>query len=195
MCGNPIPSHLRSHLNHKRPSECGLPGCCQRASNYGFCSHDHFDRALKRNIIPPCEYGVEAVFVGHTGDYTAHLLRSSHEKHASVKKQFLDSWKKGDGLPRVERIYWIRMKPEILDTFEQTKRKIGSNVQRLFHGTSQSSNCFFGTNQSKPPCVDNSCRVCSIIRTSFDLIHVKRGEGGRAWAHQTQQLRYGVSYD
>jgi len=193
MCGHSIPTQFRSHLNHKRPSECGLPGCCTTVSHYGFCSQDHFERALRRNIIPPCEFGVEAVLVGHTGDYSAHLLRSSHEKHTSVKKQFLDAWKKGDVIPRVERIFWIRMKPEILEKFEQTKRKIGSNIQRLFHGTSQSSHCLFGTNQSKPPCLDKACRVCSIIRTSFDLIHVKRGEGGRAWAHQTQQLRYGVS--
>ena len=194
MCGNPIPLRLQNLLNHTRPSECGLPGCSRNASHYGFCSQDHFDRALERNIIPPCEYGVEAVLVGETGDYTAHLLRSSHPKHASVKKQFLDSWKKGNDVPRVERIFWIRMKPEILDIFDQTKRRIDNNVQRLFHGTSQSPTCYFGTNQSKPPCIDKSCRVCSIIRTSFDLVHVKRGEGGTAWAHQTRILRYGVSF-
>jgi hypothetical protein len=192
MCGYTIPSHLRNLLDHRRPSECGLPGCCKNAVHYGFCSQAHFDSALKRNIIPPCESGVEAVLVGQSGDYTAHLLRSEHPKHKSVKKQFLEEWKKGVVVPRVERIFWIRVKPEILEAFERTKRRIGSNVQRLFHGTSQSSSCFFGTNQSKPPCVDKACRVCSIIRTSFDLVHAKRGEGGTAWAHQTTQLRYGV---
>lgn len=194
MCGHKIPHNLRHLLNHNRPSECGMPGCCKSPSHYGFCSQSHFDLALEKNIIPPCERGVEAVLVGATGDYSIHLLRSKHPKHGSVKRQFVDSWKKTtDGYPRVERIYWIRMRPEILETFDLMKQQIGSNVQRLFHGTSQSSNCYFGTNPLKPPCNDKKCRVCSIIRTSFNLIHVKRGEGGKAWAHQTQQLRYGVS--
>jgi hypothetical protein len=193
MCGHKIPDNLRHLLNHNRPSECGMPGCCKSPSYYGFCSQSHFDFALEKNIIPPCERGVEAVLVGATGDYSIHLLRSKHPKHGSVKRQFVDSWKKTtDGYPRVERIYWIRMRPEILETFDLMKQQIGNNVQRLFHGTSQSSNCYFGTNPLKPPCNDNKCRVCSIIRTSFNLIHVKRGEGGKAWAHQTQQLRYGV---
>jgi hypothetical protein len=204
MCGHAMPQryqqlallHHRAQHGTNRPSECGMPGCCQRAVYYGFCSKPHMDRALKKNIIPPSEPGVEAVLVGHTGDYTAHLLRASHPKHASVKKQFLDSWKKKDeGFPRVQRIYWIRMRPEILQSFDAMKLQLENcNVQRLFHGTSQSSTCYFGTNPLEVPCLnDANCRVCSIIRNSFDLVHVKRGEGGQAWAHQTQQLRYGVS--
>jgi len=196
MCGKDVPTSLRHLLNHARPSECGMPGCCKKAIHYGFCSKLHFDLALEKNIIPPCESGIEAVLVGHTGDYSAHLLRSSHPKHASVKKQFLDSWKKTtEGYPRVQRIYWIRMAPEILENFDLMKLQLGNcNVQRLFHGTGQLSTCYFGTNPYKPPCNSKNCRVCSIIRTSFDLTHVKRGEGGKAWAHQTQQLRYGVRF-
>ena len=105
--------------------------------------------------------------MGDTGDYTAHLLRSAHPKHASVKKQFLASWEKqSSGIPTVERkwyqsfllivsilidfplsgIYWIRVRPEILEMFELSKLQ-NQNVKRLFHGTGQSPNCFFGTGE------------------------------------------------
>jgi hypothetical protein len=144
MCGQKMPANYKVNNSFER-SECGIPGCSKDASHYGFCTKAHFDLAVEKNIISPCDNGIEVVFVGSSGDYTAHLLRSSHPRHISVKKQFLTSWAKVDvGQPNVERIYWIRMKPEILENFEIQKRTIG-NVVRLFHGTMQSSKCLFGT--------------------------------------------------
>lgn len=192
MCGEAIPPSQVTVNSNLLRSKCGMPGCKDAPSYYGFCSKSHFDRALDKHLLPPSERGIEAVLVGPTGDFSAHLLQSVHPKHESVKKQFLDTWLKTDqGIPRVERIFWIRMRPEILDTFGLMKLQLGTNVKRLFHGTSQSSTCFFGTSPSKPPCTDKNCRVCCIIRTSFDLSQAKRGAGGTAWKHQTTQLRYG----
>jgi len=147
--------------------------------------------AEEKRIVPPSEDGVEVVYVGPTGDYTAHLLKSTHPRHASVKNQFRKSWKKlDDGLPRVERIYWIHVKPEIIAKFEALSKKIG-NVQRRFHGTSQNTKCEFGSNPSKHPCPGKKCPVCSICQNSFDIGQAKRGPGGTAWAQQVIPLRYG----
>ena len=103
MCGHEVPGTVILDTGGC-PSTCGIPGCVRAPSHYGFCSKAHFDMATEKRIIPPSERGVEVVFVGDTGDYTAHLLLKSHPKHASVKDQFLTSWQKMDfGLPRVER--------------------------------------------------------------------------------------------
>lgn len=190
MCGMAIPSSV-AISSTGRKSDCGIPGCSRGASHYGFCSSAHCELAVQKNIVSPSEGGIEVVFVGDTGDYTAHLLRVSHPKHASVKKQFLTSWKKrASGVATVERIYWVRVRPDILESFEATKLQLG-NVVRRFHGTTQSDSCFFGTIQSKPPCTDESCRVCSICRTGFDTSHIARGPGGSAW---NQNLRYGPGF-
>merc|ERR1712070_390882 len=106
------------------------------------------DLAVGKNILPPSEDGIEVVFCGGTGDYTAHLLRNVHPRHASVKNQFLKSWsKQSSGQPRVERIFWIRMNPTILERFQKVCEEKG-NVVRRFHGTSQDNTCYFGMNQS-----------------------------------------------
>ena len=102
MCGASVPAHIT--VVRGRQSACGIPGCGDSVSHYGFCSKKHFDLGNKRQIVPPAEDGVEVVFVGGTGDITAHLLRTSHPKHANVKAKFLESWlKKSSGKPRVER--------------------------------------------------------------------------------------------
>lgn len=189
MCGDTAPSQIA--FVEGRQSQCGIPGCNKIVSHYGFCSKSHFDLAVEKKILPPSEDGIEVVFCGNSGDYTAHLLRNAHPRHASVKNQFLKSWAKfSSGMPRVERVYWIRMNPNILERFNLVG-KVKGNVVRRFHGTSQDSSCYFGMNPSKPPCSNTSCRVCSICRSGFDLSHVTRGAGGQAWAHQTRTLRYG----
>jgi hypothetical protein len=77
-----------------------------------------------------------------------------------------------------------------LEQFNNVVQQKG-NVVRRFHGTSQCEMCLFGCDQSRPPCMSTSCRVCGICRTGFELKHVARGAGGQAWSHQTQRLRYG----
>merc|ERR1711998_375215 len=117
MCGEPAPPDIA--LVSGRQSKCGILGCNKLVSTYGFCSKAHYDLAVEKNILPPSEDGIEVVYCGGSGDYTAHLLRNIHPRHASVKNQFLKSWaKESSGLPRVERIYWIRMNPNILERFQ-----------------------------------------------------------------------------
>lgn len=170
----------------KQMSQCGIPGCPLPSIHFGFCSKSHSDRAEAKRIVAPGEEGVEVVLVGEEGDYTAHLLRVSHPRFLSVKKQFLAGWKHPGPPPRVERIYWIHVKPHILEAFKIKGQSIG-NVQRRFHGTGQNAVCEFGVSSSCAPCSGNDCPVCSICKLGFDLRFVREG-GGRAW---NGMLRFG----
>lgn len=169
MCGKPSDSRLLfGHVTNT--STCGLLDCHRAALHYGFCQESHRKIAIERRVLPSSEPGVDRVFIGATGDYTAHLLVPSHTKYISVNRQFLQFWQKDDGkFPgTVERIYWIRVNPVIQSTFEEVVKTVG-NVRRRFHGTSQSPNCHFGVDPACPPCSGEDCSVCSICRNSFDI--------------------------
>ena len=60
MCGTGCPS-LPAELKGSKLnlSTCGLPGCTEPAVYYGFCSKDHLDRAVERNMMPPMIEGEE----------------------------------------------------------------------------------------------------------------------------------------
>jgi hypothetical protein len=128
---------------------------------------------------------VQAVFVGPTGDFTAHYLQRNHKKYELVKAQFYDTWIDPKfSRPKVQRIYYIRVSPGLQERYFAAKQKFG-NSNLFFHGTSQSPNCYFGVNQSKGPCASDECRVCSICRQSFRL------DSAGAEAGRVMQLRYG----
>lgn len=100
------------HHQSLAPSTCALPGCSKQVHVFGYCSQEHLDRASQRNLVAPSEPGVETVIVGPTGDFAVMLLNKAHARHASVKEQFLSSWKKtqADGFPTVERIFRIEVR-------------------------------------------------------------------------------------
>ena len=199
MCGNPSASSSSSTPSssssssgkQQQQSRCGIPGCQQPAGHFGFCCAAHLDLARKKHIVPASDPLVEVIHVGPVGDYTAHLLRSAHPRHASVRRQFLAGWKhpvtRESPFPRVERIYWIMVKPQVREAFKMTSLRLG-NVQMRWHGTMQSPGCLFGTDSGKAPCASTACRVCNILRTSFSVAHSGAGPGAQRWA---QVLRYG----
>ena len=199
MCGKPCPSSSSSSSSGMSPrrkdqqSRCGIPGCQQPSTHFGFCSAAHLDLACKKNIVAGNDPQVEVVHVGPLGDYTAHLLRSAHPRHATVRNQFLAGWKHPvtpqSPFPRVERIYWIMVKPQVREAFKMASLRLG-NVQMRWHGTSQRKGCLFGTDPGKPPCNSHSstCRVCNICKTSFSIDFSGDGSGGQRWS---QNLRYG----
>ena len=116
------------------PGGCGLPGCPLPVTYFGFCGAAHRDVAATRRILPR-EENVQVNFVGVDGDYTLKLLGPKHARALSVKQQFLQSWKNEttDGVPRVERVYWVIVKPHILEAWRDKCQTLG-NTQRRFHG-------------------------------------------------------------
>jgi len=196
MCKHSLMPSVLVTATKNASAKCGMPGCGKFATDfYGFCGSAHHEAAKGKQILPPSEEGVQAVFVGDTGEFTAHLLTTRHPKHPHVKQQFLDSWTKierGHRKPRVERIYWLRTSPVILQAHQEVIKEQRArgfvNIERRFHGTKQSSDCFFGTDPSKPPCSSKQCTVCSICRNSFDMSYVRKGPGSKAWSNK---LRYG----
>lgn len=186
MCGTSVSPHQvpcsssssssgSGTTSRRSSTQCGLPGCIRPALYYGFCTEEHRERAIARHLLPPAESDIDRVLMGPSGGFTAHLLMATHPRHGSVKAQFLDSWEKplrvsdpqGRGAPRVERIFWIQVSPQLRAAFDIAKATVG-NVCRHFHGTSQAPSCFFGTDPSKPPCKSRQCNVCSISTHSFD---------------------------
>jgi hypothetical protein len=191
MCGNSNPNaqavtkSVSNSIRQQVRTKCGLSGCALPSTYYGFCSVNHHQTAVDRNMLAPTSPNVELVLVGPSGDFTAHLLIKKHRKHAQIKQFFLQNWEHPDeAMPSVQRIYWIRVSPQIYEKFRETSRKIG-NVVKRFHGTSQMPNCYFGVNQSKCPCNQRECCVCSICRDSFQIREAGKN-GGRRLA-----LRYG----
>ena len=106
-----------------RREECSLPGCtfqCYRDPTTGwsedYCGRTHATRGKENKILPRRgaldRQHVEVVFGGRHGDTdgcSVALLRNSHPKYASVKRQFLDGWKQGEyDKPTVVRIYQVR---------------------------------------------------------------------------------------
>ena len=69
---NPISPEVRSIIH------CGLPGCRNEAKRFGFCCEKHRAKASRRNMLAPPNDLIERVFVGPSGDWSAHLLKKSH---------------------------------------------------------------------------------------------------------------------
>lgn len=182
MCNS---KRSKIEVDETKEKKCGLPGCQLPSSIFDFCSDNHRERAKVKRILPPAEKGIQTVFMGPSGDYTVHLLNKDHSDHLPVKTQFLLTWLKLEyGNPHIMRIYKIRNHPTIYHNFELKKLELG-NVQSRFHGTSQHSDCNFGSNPSIPPCHRESCRVCNICKESFQLLYSGQNAGKR------MKLRYG----
>jgi Poly(ADP-ribose) polymerase catalytic domain len=186
MCGDGTCTTSASGMAIANESKCGLPGCVNPATYLGFCKKEHLDKAVSRGMLPPMNDSVDRILQDPTGDFTAHLLTNRHSKYVKIKEQFLGAWKHQEkSQPRIERIFWIRVKNDVHRAYQGTVKTIG-NVKRRFHGTSQAPQCQFGTNPGVTPCSNPQCNVCSICRQSFK---VSRAGGGGG---QVMHLRYGA---
>jgi hypothetical protein len=72
MSSNPLSPEVRPIIH------CGLPGCRNEAKRFGFCCEKHRAKASRRNMLAPPNDLIERVFVGPSGDWSAHLLKKSH---------------------------------------------------------------------------------------------------------------------
>ncbi|PCH44628.1 ADP-ribosylation [Wolfiporia cocos MD-104 SS10] len=109
-------------------------------------------------------------------------VNRQHEAFRSVAKQFTDSWKHPTAKPTVLRVWKIFSDQDHNDDFaryrlsveRRTGLKNGHSLRR-WHGTKRA--CQIGDDRSPQNvkvCSQQTCSVCSIIRTSFNSAHFGR---------------------
>jgi len=189
--------------------QCALQGCTARkyvdpdtGETRDYCGRSHAKLAAQRGHQPPpvdqlggdpAHFGV--TFKGRNSgfgepDYTLSTLTNAHPKYADIKRQFSSSWVHPGPKPTVMRVFQVRNAHGMFERYEGYKRDLEArgravNEERRFHATGMT--CTFGIEQSAPPCVDQSCAVCSICQTAFELRHA----GGGALTSTFGYLRYG----
>lgn len=163
---------------------CGVPGCSapRMSGCAGYCSARHEQLAGRKRLLAPATADVELVHVGPGDDWSVHLLRRSHPRHAAVRELFTSRWCKppheSGGTPRVQAIYHIQTPPPVFERFRSYASQLSAAagiaancVEELFHGTSQLPQCTFGVRAGATPCDSDACAICSICRSSLKLRH------------------------
>ncbi|TRM64452.1 hypothetical protein BD626DRAFT_491870 [Schizophyllum amplum] len=132
----------------------------EKRGNSAFCSRTCRDEAAKKGPL---------------------LLEipSDHNVFASVAKQFSDTWRHPTRCPAVKRVYKIIPSNAAHDRYDNYRATVeargnfaaqgmtAGNEQRRWHGTKR--NCTLGDMGQTTMCGDQTCSLCSIIKTSFDL--------------------------
>ena len=161
-----------STLMAREEWRCGLPGCVQPRVHFDFCCADHRERAARRGLLPPRHEGEDRVFCGASGDFTCALLTNKSTDRADVVNQFKLTWRKSNCVPRVERVYAVRPRADLVERNQRYAAAVG-NSRRRFHGTS--SVCNFAIDDQVAPCASGSCALCSILAGGFSLAHAGSG--------------------
>jgi len=115
---------------------------------------------------------------------------SSDPRYSDISGQFTKAWKHTATAPRVARVYKIILPQSSLDTYEDYKARVEAsgafvnkglpegNEKRRWHGTRRS--CQIGDDPKQlTPCKSTSCKVCCIIRSSYDVMFAATGMFGR----------------
>jgi len=98
---------------------------------------------------------------------------------AIVVSQFQQNWKHPSPCPTVRAIYKVISSQQIVDRYENYRSAVEErgnfvatgqpfgNERRRWHGTTRE--CTLGDKECNKFCSSDSCSLCNIIRTSFDL--------------------------
>jgi len=150
----------------------GNRGCilCRRADKYGdskFCyTCDIATKVLSPIIVPVPE---------------------DNETYNNAANQFQKSWRHPTACPKVQAVYKVVGKQDILDNYNAHRNAVearggftsqgrpSGNQQRRWHGTNRE--CGLGENGRNSFCYSAQCSLCCIIRTSFDLSHAGKKSG------------------
>ncbi|KAG8905715.1 hypothetical protein FRC01_008254, partial [Tulasnella sp. 417] len=109
-------------------------------------------------------------------------------KFADIVKQFNDTWQ-GTAKPTVHRICKVVNSKAVEDRFQAYRQKVeqagkwvsqgktAGNENRRWHGTVRE--CTVGDDPNKlDMCTSTACKLCCVIRTSFDMKYVAVGVYG-----------------
>ncbi|KAK7458113.1 hypothetical protein VKT23_010021 [Stygiomarasmius scandens] len=169
--GCQMPAHINSDgtsaeycsLSHKTFAETICLMCLQspKLANSHFCSQNCEDEAEKKG---PMILEVPA----------------SHVTFKSVADQFKASWRHpGSHCPVVKRVYKILAPKAQLDAYNAYRTAVearghfasagrsAGNENRRWHGTRRE--CLLGDKGQTQFCSSQTCSLCCIVRTSFDL--------------------------
>jgi hypothetical protein len=140
--------------------QCGVPGCAlprQAASatgalgggTSGYCSAAHEQLARRKRLLAPATPDVEAVHIGPGEDWSVHLLRRSHPRHAAVRALFAARWGKpaaesGGCLPRVQAVLHITTPPAVFERFRRHAAALGGGAAPAAGGSSADDGQPFG---------------------------------------------------
>ncbi|KAG1743469.1 hypothetical protein EDB19DRAFT_1698729 [Suillus lakei] len=102
-----------------------------------------------------------------------------HDTFKSVADQFKTSWRHQTICPTVRRVYKVIAPPASIAKYEAYRATVerrgnfvsagrsAGNENRRWHGTTRE--CNLGDNGNCTPCSSQTCPLCCIIRTSYDL--------------------------
>jgi len=171
---------------------CTTPGCSKpvfkdasgKASKYCSKSHKvlaatgclHCNKVAKvadSHFCQPCQAIIEA---------NAPMIvevPEEHETFKSVASQFEKSWRHQTSCPTVRAVYKVISTQQNLDKYEAYKDSVeargqflnanrtAGNENRRWHGTGRQ--CDLGDKGCTLLCSSQSCSLCCIVRTSYDL--------------------------
>ncbi|KAG8972365.1 hypothetical protein FRC05_010076 [Tulasnella sp. 425] len=182
---------------------CKIPGCngteYQPGSTY--CSHKCRKAAVKQGLEIACLMCKELPKAPHRhfcgkscaekADKNAPILLDvpkNDPKFADIVKQFNATWQ-GGNQPTVHRIIKVVNSKAVEDRYQAYRQKVeqagnwvgqgktAGNENRRWHGTIRE--CTVGDDPNKlDMCTSTSCRLCCVIRTSFDMKYVAVGVYG-----------------
>ncbi|KAF9783095.1 hypothetical protein BJ322DRAFT_1008547 [Thelephora terrestris] len=150
----------------------GEEGCiaCRRAEKFGaskFCdSCEKLTKVLAPMIVPvPLDHGI----------------------YTDIANQFLKSWQHPTTCPKVQAIYKIVTREDVLEKYNAYRHAVEArsgfasrgmtfgNQLRRWHGTDR--HCKIGDNGKTDLCGSVHCSLCRIIKTSFDMSQAKKKTG------------------
>jgi len=112
----------------------------------------------------------------------------SHDTFKDVRRQFKKSWRHTDKkCPHVRAVYKIICSKESNDDYESyrslsesqrnfaTLGQTAGNERRRWHGTAR--DCTLGNSGNLKLCISQTCSLCGIIRSSFDMAFFGRKTG------------------
>jgi len=106
-------------------------------------------------------------------------VNQEHDAYRKVADQFIEQWTHPTSKPTVIQIWKIFVDKESNDKFSRYKLEVGrrisepgGNTRRRWHGTIRA--CRLGDLNFRQFCVNRTCSLCDIIRSSFQV--AKAGE-------------------
>jgi len=180
-------------------SPCCIPGCTGTGYKGGkYCSHPCREKAVKQGLEPACLFCKKYPRVDDKSHFCGKACQAkataaapillevpiTDPRFTDVAGQFKTAWK--GTAPNVVRVYKIILPQKLLDEYEAYKKTVEArgnfskrgmqpgNERRRWHGTARA--CTLGDDPNDlTPCTKTGCRVCAVVRSSYD---VKFASGG-----------------
>ncbi|KAG8903397.1 hypothetical protein FRB99_003354 [Tulasnella sp. 403] len=193
-------------MNQRNPNArpCKIPGCNNPQYGPGakYCSMTCREDAVKKGIDPACLYCKKLPktfrkhFCGQKCEAQALAkapllleVPQNDPKWQDITKQFAATWTSANP-PTIAKIYKVLNSKTTEDAFQAYRKTVeakgnytaqgkpAGNENRRWHGTVRE--CTIGDNPNNlTTCQSTTCRLCSIIKGSFNISYAANGSYGR----------------